>query len=92
MGFFEKLPHKIRARLWGITKQTTHIPLGKASYIELFFDLVFVFCIQSILPLITNIEGDVDWYSYYTFWFIKFFIIINFFVFIIIIILIIIYF
>lgn len=31
---------------------------------------MFVFCIESILPVITNIEsGLADWYAYYTFWF-----------------------
>ena len=46
------------------------VPLNKATYVELFFDLVFIFCMRSILPVITDVEGgDVGWYSYYTFWF-----------------------
>ena len=45
-------------------------PLNKASYIELFFDLTFIFCMRSILPIVADVEtGSVDWYSYYTFWF-----------------------
>lgn len=42
--------------------------LNKASYIELFFDLVFVFCMRSIVPVaVDGEEGLVGWYSYYTF-------------------------
>ena len=47
-----------------------HKPLKKATYIELFFDLVFIYCMRSILPVLTGIEGTVvDWYTYYTFTF-----------------------
>lgn len=46
------------------------ISLNRATYVELFFDLVFIFCIHNILPLLTESENsNVDWYSYYTFWF-----------------------
>lgn len=45
-------------------------PLDRATYVELFFDLVFIFCMRSIIPIVTETPGDsVDWYSYYTFWF-----------------------
>ena len=45
-----------------------HKPLAKATYAELFFDLVFIFCMRSILPIITDVEAaTVDWYMYYTF-------------------------
>ena len=48
----------------------SHVSLGKATYIELFFDLVFTFCIHSILPIITDSpDGTANWYTYYTFWF-----------------------
>ena len=47
-----------------------HKPLKKASFVELFFDLVFIFCMRSILPVITGVEDVViDWYTYYTFTF-----------------------
>ena len=46
------------------------VHLKKATYIELFFDLVLIFCMRSILPVLTEAEsGVVDWYTYYTFCF-----------------------
>lgn len=45
--------------------------LDKASFIELFFDLVFVFCMRSLIPLVVGEEGEsVGWYTYYTFAFV----------------------
>lgn len=42
--------------------------LNKASFIELFYDLVFVFCMRSIIPVVVGNEGaSVGWYPYYTF-------------------------
>ena len=42
--------------------------LDKACFIELFFDLVFVFCMRTIIPVsVSGAEGSVPWYSYYTF-------------------------
>lgn len=42
--------------------------LDKACFIELFFDLVFVFCMRTIIPVsISGAEDEVSWYSYYTF-------------------------
>lgn len=42
--------------------------LDKACFIELFFDLVFVFCMRSIIPVsVSGAEESVPWYSYYTF-------------------------
>lgn len=45
--------------------------LDKASFIELFFDLVFVFCMRSLIPSVIGEEGEsVGWYTYYTFAFV----------------------
>lgn len=42
--------------------------LDKACFIELFFDLVFVFCMRTIIPIsVSGAEDAVSWYSYYTF-------------------------
>ncbi len=44
--------------------------LNKASLIELFFDLVFIFCMRQFIPLISDAQGDVvSWYTFYTFCF-----------------------
>ncbi len=44
--------------------------INKASYIEMFFDLVFIFCLHQTMPVVTGIEADtVDWYTFYTFTF-----------------------
>lgn len=41
---------------------------SKSIYIELFFDLVFVFCMNNIIPVIANSsEQVVGWYTFYTF-------------------------
>lgn len=45
----------------------TFQPLKHASFIELFFDLVFIFCMRSIIPIITDVGEQVDAYSYYAF-------------------------
>ena len=46
------------------------VHLNKATYIELLFDLVLIFCMRSILPVLTEAEsGVVDWCTYYTFCF-----------------------
>lgn len=40
----------------------------KTIYVELFFDLVFVFCMNNILPIMTNAaEPTITWYTFYTF-------------------------
>lgn len=40
----------------------------KTIYVELFFDLVFVFCMNNILPIMTaSAEGNITWYTFYTF-------------------------
>ena len=36
--------------------------------IELFFDLVFIFCMRNIIPVLMQAQ-EVDWYTYYTFGF-----------------------
>lgn len=42
--------------------------VSKSFYIELFFDLVFVFCMNNIIPVITDSsEQVVGWYTFYTF-------------------------
>ncbi len=70
MGFFKYIANRIPASQSGTIDADSYEPLDRASFIELFFDLVFIFCIRSILPIITDVEGgQVDWYSYYTFCF-----------------------
>ncbi len=49
---------------------TTRQYLNKASLIELFFDLVFIFCLRQLIPVIADFQGDVvSWYTFYTFCF-----------------------
>lgn len=70
MKIFEYIADRLPSSRSASITPAMHVPLSKATYIELFFDLVFIFCIRSILPIITNVDGGhVDWYSYYTFWF-----------------------
>ena len=52
-----------------LLKASADKPLDKATYAELFFDLVFVFCVRTILPIITDAGSNPDWYTYYTFTF-----------------------
>ena len=62
----DRIPTSRKASFTG----AMHVSLDRATFIELFFDLVFIFCIRSILPIVTNPEGgQADWYSYYTFCF-----------------------
>lgn len=48
---------------------STFQPLPKASYIELFFDLVFIYCMRCILPVLGHAEGTVGWEAYFSFLF-----------------------
>ena len=69
MGALKNLSDKARSFL-ASKARGAHVSLNRATYTELFFDLVFIFCIRSILPLITSADDSAsDWYSYYTFWF-----------------------
>ncbi len=70
MARFQNIVSGIGGRLFKHGSAEPGKPLNKASYIELFFDLTFIFCMRSILPIVADVEtGSVDWYSYYTFWF-----------------------
>ena len=70
MGFLNRVTAAASSKMSQWRESHKHRPLKKASFVELFFDLVFIFCMRSILPIITDFEGGVvDWYTYYTFTF-----------------------
>ncbi|MDO4503237.1 MAG: low temperature requirement protein A [Coriobacteriia bacterium] len=50
-------------------RETFQEHLNKATFLELFYDLIFIYCLRQILPLVTHAEGGVDLYSYYIFGF-----------------------
>lgn len=50
--------------------ETIRKNLNRASLIELFFDLVFIFCLRQLIPLIADSQDIVvSWYTFYTFCF-----------------------
>ena len=70
MSVLERVKATASSTMSHLRNSHKHKPLKKASFVELFFDLVFIFCMRSILPIITAAEGEVvDWYTYYTFTF-----------------------
>lgn len=70
MGLKERIQQTGSSAMARFRLTAEHKPLAKATYAELFFDLVFIFCMRSILPIITDAEGaTVGWYTYYTFTF-----------------------
>ncbi|MBE6464903.1 MAG: low temperature requirement protein A [Eggerthellaceae bacterium] len=70
MNNFERIGNKLYALAAGKKSSRAHQSLSKATLVELFFDLVLVFCIRTIGGVLTDVEGsNIDWYTYYTFCF-----------------------
>lgn len=70
MRLLEFITNRSPSLRLGSSNSEVFEPLDRATYIEAFFDLVFVFCLHGVVSIITNVEsGEADWYSYYTFCF-----------------------
>ena len=57
-----------QAQLNAQSSNATPRNLSRASMIEMFFDLVFIFCLNQLIPVVTQApSGSVDWNTFYTF-------------------------